>query len=424
MTLRVSAYSATDPGRRRKNNEDAFLVDGSLGLYVVADGMGGQKAGEVASNRAVAVIRSEVAARAEVLDQFAKEDTPELRITAQQVLEKAIQSACAEVHRMSQENPAYGGMGTTVVAVIIAGEKAVVANVGDSRVYLLRAGQLYRLTEDHTLVATQLKAGIITREEATRSPLRNVLIRAVGNQPSVQVDTLLLEVLPADRIVLCTDGLHGYLDEDPQSETVFQQPDAALLPTKMIELANGRGGRDNITVVVAEIEGEEQAEESLEASTKLDALGQSPLFKHLTYKEQIAVLGISRLRTYRPGEDIVIEGDPMGDMYLLLRGRVSVLKGGAPVASLLSGSHFGEMGLVDEGKRSATVRALIPTRALVLPREDVMNLMKREPVLAVKLLWAIVQVLSERLRHADAELSEALGGVAVQKREVMPFSRE
>lgn len=424
MSVHVSAYSATDPGRRRKNNEDAFLVDGGLGLYVVADGMGGQKAGEVASNRAVSVVRSEVAARVDVLEEFAKEDTPDLRTAAQHVLEKAIQSACAEVYRMAQENPAYGGMGTTVVAALIAGERAVVANVGDSRAYLLRMGQLYRLTEDHTLVGTQMKAGLLTKEEAMRSPLRNVLIRAVGNQPSVQVDTLLLEILPGDRLVLCTDGLHGYLDEDSAAEAMLQQPDAALLPTKMIELANSRGGRDNITVVVAEIEGEELPEESLEASTKMDALVQSPLFAHLTYKEQIAVLGIARLHSYAPGEDIVVEGQPMGDLYLLLRGRVSVLKGGAPVASLIGGSHFGEMGLVDEGKRSATVKALVPTRALMLPRADLINLMKREPVLAVKLLWAIVQVLSERLRQADVSLSEAMGGIPTAPREVMPFSRE
>jgi hypothetical protein len=269
----------------------------------------------------------------------------------------------------------------------------------------------------------------MTKEEAQRSPLRNVLTRAVGNQESVQVDTLLVDLMPSDRIVLCSDGLHGYVPEDEEMARLVSEGDPAELPARLVELANDRGGKDNITAIVLDISGEDAQPEEFEASTKLDVLRQIPLFTHLTYKEQAAVLGVAELRTYGPGDDIVVEGEPGGDLYLILRGKVSVYKGDAPVATLLTGSHFGEMGLVDEGRRSATVRAVAPTRVMIIRKTELMNLMRRESVLAVKLLWAFVQVLSQRLRQTNAELSEALqelttAVVETKDDDAAPFSED
>ncbi|HLM74571.1 MAG TPA: protein phosphatase 2C domain-containing protein, partial [Polyangiaceae bacterium] len=214
--LNVAAHSSTDAGRKRKNNEDAFLVDGDIGVYVVADGMGGQNAGEVASNRAVQVFRERIAAGASVLRRLSDDPSQENRAAGQALVEKAIQSACADVFKLALSDPKLRGMGTTLTSIVVAGAAGVVGNVGDSRVYLVRAGRAYKLTEDHTLVAAQVKSGSMTKEEAQRSPLRNVLTRAVGNQESVQLDTLLVDLMPSDRIVLCSDGLHGYVPEDEE----------------------------------------------------------------------------------------------------------------------------------------------------------------------------------------------------------------
>ena len=433
MNLTVSAYSATDAGRKRKNNEDAFLVDDDIGIFVVADGMGGQNAGEVASTRAVQVFRERIAGGATALRRLAESPSQENRVAGQALVEKAIQAACTDVWKLGETDPKLRGMGTTLAGIVIAGEQGIVGNVGDSRVYLVRAGQAFRLTEDHTLVAAQVKAGSMTKEEAQRSPLRNVLTRAVGNQESVQVDTLLVDLMPGDRVLLCSDGLHGYMPDDEEVAKVLSGGDSAELPKQLVDLANDRGGKDNITAVVLDVTGEEAASEEFEASTKLDVLRRIPLFAHLTYKEQAAVLAVAELRTYAAGDEIVVEGEPGGDLYLLLRGRVSVYKGDAPVATLLTGSHFGEMGLVDDARRSATVRALASTRVMIIRKTELINLMRREPVLAVKLLWAFVQVLSQRLRQTNTELSEALseltaaaagGEAAEEKEEAAPFSEE
>ena len=141
---------------------------------------------------------------------------------------------------------------------------------------------------------------------------------------------------------------------------------------------------------------------------RIDVLRRIPLFEHLTYREQNEVLAVAQTRTIPSGATVVREGDPGGDLFVLLEGQVSVEQGGLPIAVVRAGGHFGEMGLVDAGPRSASVRALEPLRAMVIPRAAVLLLMQREPSLAVKLLWAFVQVLSQRLRATNSELSEVL----------------
>jgi PPM family protein phosphatase len=177
------------------------------------------------------------------------------------------------------------------------------------------------------------------------------------------------------------------------------------LADKLVDLANERGGRDNITAVVLAFGG--ATSEEHEVLTKQEALRGIPLFTHLLYREQAEILAISNVRTYPEGAAIVTEGEPGEDLYIMLRGRVAVEKDGVAITSIPAGGYFGEMGLVDDSRRSATVRALETVRAMVITRADMMNVMRREPVLAVKLLWSFVQGLSQRLRTVNAELTEA-----------------
>jgi serine/threonine protein phosphatase PrpC len=420
--MQVRAYGLTDLGRKRQGNEDAFIIDDPHGLYVVCDGMGGHNAGEVASARAIEVVRDFVQERHHVLRQFADAPSAQSALAAQALVEEAVQAACTEIYRMAQADPNKRGMGTTFVGLFIAGDKAIIGHVGDSRIYQLRQGQSHRLTEDHTLIAAQLKAGTITKAEAAKSPYRNVITRAVGIQESVQVDTLLFDLLPGDLYLLCSDGLHGYLSDDEASNLLTSKA-WDLLPKKLIDLANSRGGKDNVTAVIVGMGGEPSAEVSSEAAAKMEALKRIPLFQHLTYKEQTAVLAIASTRTYPAGREIVVEGQPGDELFVVVRGRVEVEKGGVEIAELKSGGHFGEMGLIDNAPRSATVRATEPTRLMVVGRAELLHLMRREPVLAVKLLWSLVKVLSDRLRATNAELSEARQELAIAQA-VQPFMEE
>ena len=241
----------SDVGRRRPHNEDSMLFDDELGLYIVCDGVGGNAKGEVASAESVDLVQSWVRRWRKTLNAHVADPSPENGALVRRLLESAVQSACYMVFGMGQLDPRQKGMSSTLSSLLISSNTAFIAQVGDSRVYLSRDGKTAQLTEDHTLVNFRLKLGLITAEEAANSPGKNVITRAVGHQDYVEVDTIDLETQLGDRFVLCSDGLHGYLEEGEIDGLL--NGDREAVTSRLIDLANERGGRDNITVVVADV---------------------------------------------------------------------------------------------------------------------------------------------------------------------------
>ncbi len=250
--LRRTGTGVTDLGKKRQTNEDAYFMDDMLGLYVVADGMGGHAAGEVASQEAVdtcfGMVKRGLSSLHELEDPVADEDAR----AACRLMESAVQAATYMVFSMAEMDRGKSGMGTTISAMLVLGEYAITAQVGDSRIYRVRGAEVEQLTEDHTLIAWQLKQGLITPQEAKKSPHRNVITRAVGNRDYVQVDTGLVPLMSGDRFILCSDGLHGYLREPDILPIVRQGGEQAV--KRFIDLANERGGKDNITAILVEID--------------------------------------------------------------------------------------------------------------------------------------------------------------------------
>ena len=250
--FRRTGHALTDLGRKRKSNEDAFFVDDALGLYIVADGMGGHAAGEVASREAVdtlyGMVKRGIGSLRDLVDPVVEEDVR----AACRLLESAVQAATYFVYSIAEIDRDKSGMGTTISALLVLGDYAITAQVGDSRIYRISEGGVEQLTEDHTLIAWQLKQGLITPQEAARSPHRNVITRAVGNREYVQVDTGCLRLAAGIRFLLCSDGLHGYLKDEDIPKVLGTGGDAAV--RRFIDLANQRGGKDNITAVLVEID--------------------------------------------------------------------------------------------------------------------------------------------------------------------------
>jgi protein phosphatase len=250
--LRRTGFALTDLGRKRATNEDAFFMDDQLGLYVVADGMGGHAAGEVASREAVdtlyGMVKRGIGGLRELIDPVSEADAR----AACRLMESAVQAATYFVYSIAEIDRAKTGMGTTISALLVLGDYAITAQVGDSRVYRVEGPTVEQLTEDHTLIAWQLKQGLITPQEAARSPHRNVITRAVGNREYVQVDTRRVPLSSSMRFLLCSDGLHGYLREDDIPGIVAMGGADAV--QRFINLANERGGKDNITAVLVEID--------------------------------------------------------------------------------------------------------------------------------------------------------------------------
>jgi protein phosphatase len=243
----MRSYGRSDVGRRRASNQDAFLCDDDLGLWVVADGMGGHAAGEVASAESVDTIVGMVRRGLRTLD-LDGEPSEEKARAASRLLESAVQAATYLLFAMAELDRGKAGMGTTISAMMRFGESVVLAQVGDSRIYRVRAGEALQLTEDHTLIAWQIKQGLITPEEARVSRQRNVITRAVGSRDYVQVDTSVWDTSSGDAYLLCSDGLHGYLRLEEIPELLSEGHAVAV--DRFVDLANSRGGKDNITAVV------------------------------------------------------------------------------------------------------------------------------------------------------------------------------
>jgi serine/threonine protein phosphatase PrpC len=250
--LRRTGTGLSDVGRKRQSNEDAFFFDDRLGLYIVGDGMGGHAAGEIASQEAVetvyGMVKRGIGNLHELADPLVEEDVR----AASRLMESAIQAATYMVFSMAEMDRGKTGMGTTLSALLVLGEFAVTAQVGDSRIYRVNGETVEQLTEDHTLIAWQLKQGLITPQEAKKSPHRNVITRAVGNRDYVQVDTGLVKLTTNTKFLLCSDGLHGYLRESDIAPIANLGGEDAV--KKFIALANERGGKDNITAILVEID--------------------------------------------------------------------------------------------------------------------------------------------------------------------------
>lgn len=239
----------TDVGMVRANNEDTFSIMEKAGVLVVADGMGGHASGEVASRMAIDVIQdyfSDGDGKKPFVGDYCDEYSEEANR-----LGSAIRLANIAIHDVSESNSQYHGMGTTVAAVLINGRKMSIAHVGDSRVYLIRSGDIEQLTDDHSLVSEQVKKDIISKEEAEASGMRNILTRALGTMPEVQVDISEMNLMPGDMLLLCSDGLYTMVPDDDILSVAISAKEPFEACSTLIRMANENGGKDNVTVVTA-----------------------------------------------------------------------------------------------------------------------------------------------------------------------------
>jgi len=411
--------AATDIGRQRSHNEDNFLIDKKLRLFLVADGMGGHAAGEVASSIAVHEIRDHVNNHRELLERYRVDHPGVQPYEILQVLEHAIQAACATVHARAQAEQDKRGMGTTATVLLIAGAgdqlRGFIAHVGDSRVYMARQQQCHILTEDHSLMNELVRRGKLNREQIDSSPYKqykNAVTRAVGVYGSVEVDTFDFDILPGDRFLLASDGMYAYVDE-AELPKQLAEGDVKEVPKKLVAHANASGGHDNITAVVLRIgatSSTELAPHTTDISLKLEVLKGMQMFRYLSYKELVRVSNIAEMIELPTQQVVFTAGQPGDAMYVVLAGNVRLSKADKLVAELGRGHHFGEMSLVDRSVRSLTAVAAEGTRLLVITRKDFYDIIKREPASAVKMLWSFVQVLGQRLRKTTNDLSDALHG--------------
>jgi len=321
----------------------------------------------------------------------------------------------------AQKDASKRGMGTTIVALLIIGTRGFIAHVGDSRIYVHRNESVHQLTEDHSLINELLKRGRLKPEQIAKLNMKNAVTRAVGVYESVEADTLDFDVLAGDHYLLATDGLTEYAEQSDLLRMFRELPDEQVAQA-LVDLANDCGGKDNITALVVKVPDAASGLDRLasEVNLKLETLHKMPLFRHLTYQELVRVMNIIDVRSYADKDVVIAEGYEGEEMFIILTGKVRVHSGETTIVELGAGQHLGEMALVDKAPRSASVSSVGDTKLMVMTRREFFDIVRKDHDVAVKLLWAFLGVLTERLRNTSRDLGEARDQIALlESKEVL-----
>ena len=404
----ITVHGKTDPGQVHRKNEDSLFVHSDLesgvAFFAVADGVGGNKNGEVASGLFVDAVSRRLMAHEHEFAAYSPQRDKELRDRLLQLMERLVAEAGAEVYEAAHGNPSLNGMNTTGVVMALVDQGMFVANVGDSRAYLLRGEKLYQLTEDHTMFARALQEGLVTLDQKEDFPFAGVLTRAFGSEPMVDIDTLFVRTLESDRFVLCSDGMYQHVGDEQLVQLSRANPRSHAMAECLVSEANRGGGTDNITVVVADVTRQFDSTQAVELPRQLRTLQSFFLFHDLTDVELMRVLRIVYTLRIGRGEVVIQEGNVGNELFMLVDGQVDATLQGEKLATLTAGNHFGELSLIDDQRRSATIIAVTDVVLLTISRQDFVALITDEPVLANKLLWSFLKNVSKRVRVLSVQV--------------------
>ena len=363
--------------------------------------MGGHAAGEVAAERAIEFASEHLSANREAFESAG--DKPDGFLFAVKIAEEAVQAACQKVHDLAQSSPSYAGMGTTMTMLMIVDDKAVMAHVGDSRLYLVRNGEIHQLSVDHTLANDLYLSGGLTQEEALTSRYQHVLTRCIGPQQFVTVDTLLFDLLPGDRMLLCSDGLSNYFRDESVVADLLVKPKRVTTLDPLIRYAKSCGGADNITAVVVEsLPGPDDVPVP-DAEERIEALRNNFLGRKLSISRLLHLLTASTMVHCNAGKRLIDLGEKCPGMFLVVRGSFRIIDDDIIEGDLSVGQCFGEATLIAPAKSPLSLIASEPARVLIIDRKKFNRLTRRMPRMGNALLRNLSRHLSEKLLASEAE---------------------
>ena len=410
MHMRIRSWQKTDPGLVRKHNEDASVVLEKFGIYAVCDGCGGRKGGQKASAIASHKLAEEGARLVQTFADYNAERDRELRGQILQQIARIFDEVSAEIYQYAQQHD-MSGMATTSIMLTLLDTSGFIGHVGDSRLYLIRRNKIYQLTEDHSLFQKLVNAGKLKPEDYDRFPYKHVISRSLGSEPSVEADTLFVDLQPNDVFVICSDGVSDLVKPvEMLNISHYDGPDK--LVDKLITLVLERGAHDNATAVVVEIIEEEnpptlQRTESrtIDFTKRLSIFSDIHLFRPLSDQELARVLRVVYEENYRDGEAIITEGSSSDCLYVIAGGRVQLSKQGVPLTELGTGQHFGEFSIVNEDRRVSSAHAVGETTVLRIGKDDFTQLTHEDNALSNKLLSVFLSAAAERIDELSAKLA-------------------
>lgn len=412
--MKFLSMSLTDKGLMRKNNEDNILEQPDCGLFAIADGMGGELCGEIASETAVNALRDFVAENRAVIDAFQMNSSAENKTQVLNMLADALRHANAVVFKEATRRGIEGEMGTTLTVLLMIDDTGFMVHAGDSRLYMIRASEVTQLSTDHTLINDYKKqfgdySGIFDAK------FSGVLTKAVGIQEYVEPEKLTFAILPEDRYLLCSDGLYNGLGCDiPDFGDVFTTAFEDIPKEKerlkdamrrLTDVVYANGAPDNVSMIIVTAYSldEEEVTGTREFSKKFDKIRSIELFRDLEYRELLTVMAQVEIRTYNKYDVISEKSAAARELFIILDGKVSALKGSKLLKTFHSGDHIGDVAFLSGEIPSYNLLLDKTSSFLVIKKCDFDKIVAEDPVIGVKLLTRLATVLAKQA-NITAEL--------------------
>lgn len=405
--MKIKGRGRSEVGKVRSNNEDRFFCDPDRGIFVVADGVGGKPGGEVASETVVNSVRE----RADEFHQLLADRSEELTSVEREEifghLQQAFREINSEVFRIGRRRQYPAGIATTADWMILGANSAFILHVGDSRIYLLRDEEIFRLTRDHTFTEHLHDHPQLLEQYKEPEKYSNILTRSVGSSMHVEIDTIFVELEEGDRFLMCTDGITDYFGGAEILNFARGRDDEEFIH-ELARAANDSGGKDNLTAVTVRVAPAAESDFSRGATRydtfqRVRCLQSLDLFADLEMQEILKVLRFVHARPCEDGEEVVSRGDQVDGIYVVMEGNLSVQIEGREINQIQTGEHFGEFALFGDPVRSADVKALAPSYLLYISGESLRKLVREDPILGNKLLTRLLARMSRLIQELVLE---------------------
>lgn len=415
--MKFLSLSVTDKGLRRKNNEDSLLEMPEIGLFAIADGMGGELCGEVASALAVESLSAFVTENRTVIDAFQMNSSPENKAQVLDMLADSLRNANSKVFKEAEKRGIDGKMGTTLTVLLLIDSTGFMVHAGDSRLYMIRSSEITQLSTDHTLI-NDYRHQFGDYSGVFDEKFSGILTKAVGIQEYVEPEKLTFTVFPEDKYLLCSDGLYNGLEDDvtPIKESfsgAFEDAQKEKERMKeamrtLTDIVYQNGAPDNVSMIMISAFSldEEEVTGKREFIKKFDKIREITLFKELDYRELLTVMAQVEIRTYNKYDVISKMSAADRELFIILDGKVSALKGAKLLKTFRSGDHIGDVAFLSGEMPSYNLFLDKTSSFLVIKKSAFDKIVAEEPAIGVKLLTQLATVLAKQANMAAGLIKE------------------
>ncbi len=406
-SMKLSAAHFSEKGNSRDTNQDYLIADEANGVFILCDGVSGNNGGEVASELAAKTLYQLLTARLQNLKISNEHLNTDQKESIRQILMQSLDVMASTVMKKGNSNHTLKGMATTLDVILIVVDTVFIAHIGNGRIYLNREGRPIQITQDHTLAQEFVNTGHWTLDQAKKSPYSKVLARSVGSEEYLKYEYLEIEGDVHDQFLICTNGVYNAIEDKTLENCMLEKKGIKEIVDNLKNKIEAKSAKDNYSAILISYSKSEVVHER-KMPLKVDVLKSIPIFKSFTFVELSKVLEKSRLKELRKGEMLFEQNTHSNEMYVILRGTLSVFKDNKRLITRKEGDAIGEMSMIDQAPRSATICADSDCTLLSFNRDELFELFKRNSLIAAKFFWSLSVELNTKLRNTSEQLTKEI----------------